>query len=52
MVKNLLKSALWRCLSDQAATIKSGRLFHASITRLLEKYLLASIVQFCFDILT
>ena len=32
---------------DEADTIKSGRLFHASITRLLKKYL----VQFCFDIL-
>jgi len=35
MVKNLLKSALWRrflkSLSDEAATIKSQRLFHASI---------------------
>jgi len=41
MVKNLLKSTLRRrflkSLTDDAATIKCGRRFHASITRLLQK---------------
>ena len=31
--------------------MKSGRLFHTPITRLLEKYLVVSIVQLCFDFL-
>jgi len=38
-------------MSDEADTIKSGRLFHTSITQLLKKYLVVSIVQSSFDIL-
>ena len=35
---------LFKSMSDEADTIKSGRLFHTSITQLLKKYLVVSIV--------